>query len=78
MLTRPSSQPVGDAGRFSSADPRPLQAAATLEAAARVRSADYFLGQGALYSVVTVAPVAKVISDFTGKPPLGHFFGSVP
>jgi hypothetical protein len=59
---------------------RPLRATATLGTAARSQptGGGYFLGQGALYSEVTVAPVANVISDFTGKPPLGHFFGSVP
>ena len=38
----------------------------------------YFLGHGALYVTVTVSPLRNVSSDFTGKPPLGHFFGSVP
>jgi len=37
----------------------------------------YFLGHGALYSAVDVSPVAKVISVFSGKPPFGHFFGTV-
>jgi hypothetical protein len=38
----------------------------------------YFFGHGALYAADEVSPVANVISDFTGKPPFGHFVGSVP
>jgi hypothetical protein len=37
----------------------------------------YLLGHGALNSADDVSPVAKVISVFSGKPPFGHFFGTV-
>ena len=40
-------------------------------------AARYRLGQGALYEVLETAPPRKVISVFNGKPPLGHFFGTV-
>jgi hypothetical protein len=35
-------------------------------------------GHGALYVTGTTAPPRNDSSDFTGKPPFGHFFGIMP
>jgi len=35
-------------------------------------------GHGALYMTGTTAPPRNDSSDFTGKPPFGHFFGIMP
>ena len=38
----------------------------------------YFFGQGTLMLTVEVSPLRYLSSVFAGKPPFGHFFGTVP
>ena len=38
----------------------------------------YFFGQGTLMLTVEVSPLKYLSSVFAGKPPFGHFFGTVP
>jgi len=58
--------------------PVPLHLAELTPQRRELATAAYFLGHGALYRVVTVSPVLNVSSDFSGKPPFGHFVGMVP
>ena len=49
----------------------------------QLSAASYFLGHGAVYVAVATCSVrppspANFSSAFSGKPPFGHFFGTVP